>query len=143
MGTGGCHTSVNAMDRYRSIAIGLRCSSFNRWLSRATGLPPTFRARDISGFFRSGWYFIACAGAARWRTGSHFAAFRFIVLSGLSFVANFFLTIFLHENLRIREEWAFAFLLALTTVMNFSLLRVFVYPGQHGGLLKQFGAFVA
>ena len=71
------------------------------------------------------------------------AAFRFAVLSGLSFGVNFFLTIFLHENLRVREEWAFAIVLALTTVMNFSLLRFFVYPGPHGGLVLQFGAFVA
>ena len=71
------------------------------------------------------------------------AAFRFALLSGLSFLVNFFLTIFLHEELQVREEWAFAVVLALTTVMNFVLLRVFVYPGRHGGVLRQFGAFVA
>ena len=71
------------------------------------------------------------------------AAFRFTSLSGLSFSVNFFLTIFLHENLRIREEWAFAIVLALTTVMNFLLLRYFVYPGRHGAFVKQFGLFTA
>ncbi len=76
-------------------------------------------------------------------TPDPWAAVRFAVLSGLSFGVNFFLTIFLHENLRIREEWAFALVLGLTTVMNFSLLRLFVYPGRHGRLFWQFGAFVA
>lgn len=71
-----------------------------------------------------------------------FAALRFALLGAVSFSVNFGLTVLLHEVLGVREELAFAFVLALTTVMNFILMRTFVYPGGQGRLLAQFGLFV-
>jgi putative flippase GtrA len=75
-------------------------------------------------------------------TPRSFAALRFALLGGLSFSVNFGLTVLLHEVLGVREELAFALVLALTTVMNFVLMRSFVYPGRKGALLAQFGLFV-
>jgi putative flippase GtrA len=71
-----------------------------------------------------------------------FAALRFALLGAVSFSANFGLTVLLHEVMGVREELAFALVLALTTVMNFVLMRTFVYPGRKGRLLAQFGLFV-
>lgn len=71
-----------------------------------------------------------------------FAALRFALLGAVSFSANFGITVLLHEILGVREEIAFAVVLALTTVMNFVLMRTFVYPGRKGRLLAQFGLFV-
>jgi len=70
------------------------------------------------------------------------AAFRFALLSATSFLVIFFLTIFLHESLRVREEWAFAIVLFLTMVMNFLMLRYFVYPGKHSHFFRQLGVFI-
>ena len=69
------------------------------------------------------------------------SGFRFGMQSGLSFAMNFGLTVLLHESIGLREEIAFAVVLAFTTVMNFLLLRYFVYPGSQGHFLKQFGLF--
>jgi putative flippase GtrA len=71
-----------------------------------------------------------------------FAALRFAILGAFSFSLNFGLTVLLHEVVGIREEFAFAFALALTTVMNFFAMRLFVYPGREGRILAQFGLFV-
>lgn len=68
---------------------------------------------------------------------------RFALQSALSFAMNFGLTVLLHEEVGMREEGAFALVLSLTTVMNFLLLRYFVYPGRHGAFFRQFGFFAA
>jgi putative flippase GtrA len=71
----------------------------------------------------------------------HGSGLRFTLLSGLSFATNFGLTVFLHEVIGVREEIAFAVVLALTTLLNFLVMRHFVYPGCHGNVFTQFGLF--
>jgi putative flippase GtrA len=70
------------------------------------------------------------------------AGLRFALLGAFSFSVNFGLTVLLHEVVGVREEIAFAVALALTTVMNFFAMRIFVYPGREGRILAQFGLFV-
>lgn len=67
--------------------------------------------------------------------------FRFVQVSGLSFVVNIGLTVFLHEVCLLAEEIAYAVALVVVFLMNFFLLRHYIYEGAQGPLVQQFAAF--
>jgi putative flippase GtrA len=63
---------------------------------------------------------------------------RFLQVSGLSFLVNLGMTIFIHEVLGISAEAAFAIALIAVFVMNFYTLRYYVYQGQNRPAGRQF-----
>ena len=71
------------------------------------------------------------------------SALRFIALSGFSFVVNFGTTVLLHEVIGLRAQYAFAIALVLAVFTSFLGMRYFVLPGQHQGIIRQFGVFIA
>jgi len=65
-------------------------------------------------------------------------AFRFLQLSGLSFLVNFGITVIGHEILGVPAEVAFALALITVFVMNFYMLRYYVYQGIDEPAVRQF-----
>jgi putative flippase GtrA len=59
-------------------------------------------------------------------------------MSGLSFLVNSGLTIFVHEILGAPTEFAFALALLTVFIMNFYLLRYYVYQGADNPAGQQF-----
>jgi hypothetical protein len=70
------------------------------------------------------------------------ALFRFFQLSCASFVTNFGLTLVLHEWGQISEEVAFASALAVVLVLNFLVMRWYIYEAQAGTIWQQFGLYL-
>jgi putative flippase GtrA len=70
------------------------------------------------------------------------ALFRWAQLSCISFVINFGLTVVLHEWGQMSEEAAFAVALAVVLVMNFLLMRWYVYETKAGAIWQQFGLYL-
>ena len=70
------------------------------------------------------------------------ALFRWAQLSCASFVINFGLTVVLHEWGQMSEEAAFAMALAVVLVMNFLLMRWYVYETKAGAIWQQFGLYL-
>jgi hypothetical protein len=70
------------------------------------------------------------------------ALFRFFQLSCVSFVTNFGLTLGLHEWGRLSEETAFALALAAVLVLNFVVMRWYIYAPPTGALWHQFGLYL-
>jgi hypothetical protein len=70
------------------------------------------------------------------------ALFRFCQLSCASFVTNFGLTLALHEWGQVSEEAAFAMALAVVLVMNFLVMRWYIYEAQTGSIWQQFGLYL-
>ena len=70
------------------------------------------------------------------------ALFRFFQLSCVSFVTNFGLTLALHEWCQLSEEVSFATALAVVLVMNFLVMRWYIYEGKSGTLWQQFGLYL-
>jgi len=70
------------------------------------------------------------------------ALFRWAQLSCASFVVNFGLTVVLHEWGRMSAEGAFAVALAVVLVMNFFLMRWYVYQAKAGTMWQQFGLYL-
>jgi GtrA-like protein len=70
------------------------------------------------------------------------ALFRFVQLSCASFVINFGLTLVLHEWGQMSEETAFAMALAVVLVMNFLLMRWYIYETKAGAIWQQFGLYL-
>jgi putative flippase GtrA len=70
------------------------------------------------------------------------ALFRFVQLSCVSFVVNFGLTFVLHEWAQMSEEAAFAMALAVVLLMNFLLMRWYVYETKVGAVWQQFGLYL-
>lgn len=68
-------------------------------------------------------------------TGRRFV--RFGLTSGLSFMINLGLTALLHEVVALSEEWAFAISLASVFLMNFLLLRHYVFDASSGDPRRQ------
>ena len=70
------------------------------------------------------------------------ALFRWAQLSCASFVVNFGLTVVLHEWGRMSAEAAFAMALAVVLVMNFLLMRWYVYQTKASAIWQQFGLYL-
>ena len=72
------------------------------------------------------------------------ALFRWAQLSCASFVTNFGLTVVLHEWGQMSTEAAFAISLAVVLVMNFLLMRWYVYERNTnaGAVWQQFGLYL-
>jgi hypothetical protein len=70
------------------------------------------------------------------------ALFRFFQLGCASFVTSFVLTVGLHEWVRMPEEAAFAIALVTVLVLNFSVMRWYVYETQTDSLWQQFGLYL-
>ena len=70
------------------------------------------------------------------------ALFRFLQLSCASFVINFGFTLVLHEWGRMPEEAAFAIALAVVLVMNFVVMRWYIYETPGGTIWQQFGLYL-
>ena len=68
------------------------------------------------------------------------ALFRWAQLSCASFVINFGLTVVLHEWGHMSEEAAFAMALAVVLVMNFLLMRWYVYETKTGAICNNSGS---
>ena len=68
--------------------------------------------------------------------------FRWAQLTCASFVINFGLTVVLHEWGQMSEEAAFAMALAVVLVMNFLLMRWYVYETKAGAIWQQFGLYL-
>lgn len=69
-------------------------------------------------------------------------ALRFALLSGLSFVVNLSTTYLLHEWVGWSSLVAVPIAMAIVTVMNFCVLRGFVFSGDGRGWWAQFAYFV-
>ena len=70
------------------------------------------------------------------------ALFRWAQLSCASFVIVFGLTVVLHEWGQMSEEAAVAMALAVVLVMNFLLMRWYVYETKAGAIWQQFGLYL-
>ena len=71
------------------------------------------------------------------------ALFRFFQLSCASFVTNFGLTLALHEWGQVSEEAAFPMALAVVLVLNFVVMRWYIYEeAQAGTIWQQFGLYL-
>jgi putative flippase GtrA len=70
------------------------------------------------------------------------ALFRFVQVSCVSFLINFGLTLALHEWGQLPEEGAFAVALAVVLILNFVCMRWYIYEGQSGTILQQFGLYL-
>jgi hypothetical protein len=70
------------------------------------------------------------------------ALFRFFQFSCVSFLTSFGLTLALHEWGQLPEEAAFAMALVVVLVLNFVLMRSYVYEAKTGTILKQFGLYL-
>jgi CDP-diglyceride synthetase len=71
------------------------------------------------------------------------ALFRFFQLSCASFVTNFGLTLALHEWGQVSEEAAFAMALAVVLVLNFVVMRWYIYEeAQAGTIWQQIGLYL-
>ena len=70
------------------------------------------------------------------------ALFRFVQLSGTSLVTNWGLMLGLHEWGRLPEEAAFALALATVLVLNFVVMRWYIYAPPPGALWHQFGLYL-
>lgn len=77
-------------------------------------------------------------GAARERLRS---PARFLVLSGLSFTLNLAITAALHEGAGLGADASFALALATVFVVNFALMRWYVFPGGSRPLVPQLVGF--
>jgi putative flippase GtrA len=66
---------------------------------------------------------------------------RFGVSAGLSFGTNLGLTVALHEFCRLPEEAAFATSLVTVFLMNFLVLRYYVFPGSQRSAATQLAMF--
>jgi putative flippase GtrA len=71
------------------------------------------------------------------------SAFRYLLISGLSFVLNLGLTVALHEVAGLSEELSYAIALVVVLATNFLFLRYYIYPARHGPFFKQLGLFLA
>ncbi len=69
------------------------------------------------------------------------SAIRYAQISGLNFVVNIGLTIFLHEVCALPEEIAFAVALIVVFCMNFVAMRHYIYQGRNGPLGGQFATY--
>jgi len=69
-------------------------------------------------------------------------AFRFALLSGLSFVVNLSMTFALHEWIGLSSLIAVPIAMACVTTMNFAALRWFVFGHDGRGVWRQFVGFV-
>jgi putative flippase GtrA len=63
---------------------------------------------------------------------------RFLQASGLSFLVIFGMTIFVHEVLGTSTEVAFSAALIAVFVMNFFMLRYYIYQGSDNPVGRQF-----
>ena len=70
------------------------------------------------------------------------ALFRFFQLGCVSFVTNLGLTLALHEWGQVSEEAAFAIGLAVVLVLNFVVMRWYIYEAQTGTISQQFGLYL-
>lgn len=70
------------------------------------------------------------------------ALYRFLQLSCASFVTNFGLTLALHEWGKVSAEVAFALALAAVLVLNFLVMRWYIYDGKVGAVWQQFGLYL-
>jgi GtrA-like protein len=80
------------------------------------------------------------ASDAFWRAWQK-ALFRWAQLSCASFVINFGLTVVLHEWGQVPAEAAFAVSLAVVLVMNFLLMRWYVYETKAGAIWQKFSLY--
>ena len=69
------------------------------------------------------------------------SASRFLMVSGVSFLTTFGLTVLGHDWLGMTEESSFATAVSVAFVMNFFFLRFFIYGRSEGSLIKQFLAY--
>lgn len=63
---------------------------------------------------------------------------RYFLVTGLSFITNLGLTVFLTEALTLPEEVSFAIALITVFVMNFLFMRHYIYLSQEGSAIRQF-----
>ena len=70
------------------------------------------------------------------------ALFRWAQLSCASFVTNFGLTLGLNEWGQMPEEAAFAMALAAVLVLNFVVMRWYIYDGKVGTIWQQSGLYL-
>jgi putative flippase GtrA len=68
--------------------------------------------------------------------------FRFVLLSGLSFALNYGLTVGLHEYAGFAPDVAFAIALAAVFVVNFFVMRFYVYRATAASLRSQLPRYV-
>ncbi len=66
---------------------------------------------------------------------------RFLVLSGLSFTLNLAVTAALHEGAGLGADASFACALATVFLVNFALMRRYVFPGGSRPLVPQLVGF--
>lgn len=64
--------------------------------------------------------------------------FRFTVATGLCFIVNLGLTVLLTEVFRVYEEISYAVALSTVFLMNFFLMRYYIYRSSEGNLASQF-----
>jgi putative flippase GtrA len=69
-------------------------------------------------------------------------AFRFALLSGMSFVVNLSMTFALHERVGLSSLIAVPIAMACVTAMNFAALRWFVFGHDGRSVWHQFAGFV-
>ena len=69
--------------------------------------------------------------------------FRFLQMSGFSFLLNLGLTILLHEVFRLPTELAYAIALLNALVTNFLMMRWYVFSNSGQPLVRQASGFVA
>ena len=63
---------------------------------------------------------------------------RYLFVTGLSFITNLGLTVFLTEALTLPAEVSFAIALITVFVMNFLFMRYYIYVNQEGSATHQF-----
>ena len=68
--------------------------------------------------------------------------FRFAQMSVGSFAVMFGSTVALHEWCGLPEEASFAIALVVVFVMNFMIMRYYVYSGRAGNVKRQFALYV-
>jgi putative flippase GtrA len=69
------------------------------------------------------------------------SALRFTAATGLSFGVNLGLTAALHEWFGVAEETAFGVALAVVFLMNFAMLRWWIYGRRPGSLAWEFAGY--
>ena len=63
---------------------------------------------------------------------------RYVIITGLSFVINLGLTVFLTEVIIFPEEASYAVALVTVFLMNFFFMRYFIYVSREGSAKRQF-----
>lgn len=63
---------------------------------------------------------------------------RYVIITGLSFVTNLGLTVFLTEVITFPEEVSYAIALVTVFVMNFLFMRYYIYVSREGSAKRQF-----